>query len=71
MKYDQITLKVTPYEFKIFKHLKEAHKLSARKVLEYSGCGCEKCKNLHVIAYDRETGQEITIPRGILSKKIK
>ena len=71
MTYHQITIKVTPFEFRLFKQLKDKHKLSARKVLEYSGCACDKCKNVDIVTYDRETGEEILIPRGILSKKIK
>lgn len=69
--YPQITIRVSQFEFKRFKELKDNHNLSAREVLEYSGCGCEKCKGIYVIAFDKENGDEIKIPRGILGKRIQ
>lgn len=71
IKYPQIVIRVSPFEFKQFQEFKEKHNLSAREVLEYSGCSCDKCKMIPVILYDKETGQEIKIPRGILSKRNK
>jgi len=68
-KYPQITIRVTPFEYRQFKKLKQDHNLSAREILVYSGCPCDKCKGINVIAYDENTGAEIKIPRGILSKK--
>lgn len=68
--YPQIVIRVSQFEFKKFKELKKNHNLSAREVLEYSGCPCEKC-NPNIIAYDKESGEEIKIPRGILSKRFK
>lgn len=69
-RYCQITVNVSPFEFKTFKKMKEDFNLSAREVLEYSGCPCDRCKNTFIIAYHKITGEEIKIPRGILSKKI-
>lgn len=66
--YCQITVRVSSFEYKRFKELKEKHNLSVREILEYSGCPCEKCKGTTVIAYDKNTGEEVLIPKGILSK---
>lgn len=68
--YCQITINVTPFEFKKFKEFKTNHNLSAREVLEHSGCPCEKCTPF-ITVFDKETGEEIKIPRGILSKRYK
>lgn len=68
-KHPQIVVRVSQFEFKRFKELKDKHNLSAREVLEYSGCPCERCKNTFAIAFDKITGEEIKIPKGILSKK--
>jgi hypothetical protein len=68
--YCQITINVSPFEFKKFKEFKKNHNLSAREVLEYSGCPCEKC-NPFAIAFDKVTDEEIKIPKGILSKRFK
>lgn len=66
----QIVVRVSQFEFKKFKELKEKHGLSAREVLEFSCCPCEKC-NPNIITYDKETGEEIKIPKGIISKRYK
>lgn len=68
-KYPQIIVRISVYEEKLFKQLKKDHNMSAREVLEYSSCPCEKCKGSKVIAYDKEDGSPIEIPRGIISKK--
>lgn len=68
--YHQITINVSQFEFNRFKELKQKHNLSAREVLEHSGCPCEKCTPF-IIAYDKETDEKIEIPRGILSKRVK
>lgn len=66
----QIVVRVSPSEYKKFKDLKDNHGLSAREVLEYSCCPCEKC-NPFVVAFDKETDEQIKIPKGILSKRFK
>ena len=68
-KYNQITINVSPYEARQFKKFKTEHGLSARQVLELSGCPCDKCKGITVTAYDKENGDPIEIPRGILTKR--
>ena len=68
-KYGRIYLRVSPFEEKQFRRLKEEHGLSARQVLELSGCPCDKCKGVNVITYDRVNGEPIEIPRGILTKR--
>lgn len=67
--YHQIVVRVTPFEYKQFVKLKKDHGLSARDVLELTSCPCDKCRGTNVTAYDRETGDEIKVPRAILSKK--
>ena len=68
-KYNQITINVSPYEAKQFKKLKDEHGLSARQVLELSGCPCDRCKGINVLTYDKTDGAPIEIPRGILTKR--
>jgi len=68
--YQQITVRVSQYEYKKFKEFKDKHNLSAREVIEYSGCPCSHCKGTNVVAYNKENGDEIIIPRGFLTKRI-
>ena len=67
--YNQIVVRVSPYEAKQFKKLKDEHGLSARQVLELSGCPCDRCRGISVITYDKIDGAPIEIPRGILTKR--
>jgi len=66
----QIVVRVSQFEFKKFRELKDKHGLSAREVLEYSCCPCEKC-NPFVTIFDKVTDEQIQIPKGILSKRYK
>jgi|GEM_PF-4227214 hypothetical protein len=43
--------------------------LSVRKILGHSSKPCNRCEGTEIIAYNRE-GDEVKIPRGILSKRI-
>lgn len=63
--YKTVTINLSKYEWNQFIKLRE-HGFSAREVLEHSSCPCEKCKNINVVVFDKNTGEEITIPRGIL-----
>ena len=67
-KYFQLTISVSRFEFARFSELQKKG-LSAREILEYSSCPCDKCKGTSVIANDKENGEEILIPKGILSKR--
>lgn len=67
--YPQIVVRVSAYEIKKFKELKDVHKLSARQVLEYLTCPCDRCKNVDIVAFDKSSGEPFTIPRNLMSKK--
>lgn len=67
-KYYQLTISVSLYEFNRFKELK-THGFSAREVLELSNCLCDKCRGGSVIVYDKNTSEQVEIPKGILSKR--
>lgn len=67
--YPQITINVTQFEFKMFKKFKEDYGLSAREVLTLSGCPCDKCRGTDAIGFDKESGEPIKIPKGILCKR--
>lgn len=43
--------------------------MSIREVLENACCPCPHCKNPTIVAYDRDSGEPIEIPRGIIAKK--
>lgn len=65
--YPIIRIRCTQFEYKLFMELKEKG-ISARKVLENSGCPCDRCKGTDVIAFNKN-GEAIKIPKGILHKK--
>lgn len=67
-KYPRIYLRVTHFEFKKFKELKDNFKLSPREVLEYQTCPCERCKNTSITIFDK-LDDPFTIPKSILKKK--
>ena len=66
-KYCQISFSVSQFEAKKFKEYSDKG-ISARKVLEYSSCPCENCKGVVVSVFNNE-GEQILIPKNILSKR--
>lgn len=66
--YKQVTINVSVFEYNLITKFKK-HGFSAREVLEYSSCPCDKCKNINVIVFDKKTGDEVSIPKGILINK--
>lgn len=66
--YYRINVRVSQSEWNKFKKFKKLG-LSARKVLELSGCPCDKCKGMNVVVYNEDDGGQILIPRGILTKR--
>lgn len=67
--YPGIFLRVSQYELRQFEKLKTDHNMSIREVLENACCPCPHCKNPTIVAYDRDSGEPIEIPRGIIAKK--
>jgi len=66
--YKKIQIRVSVYEWRRFKEFQDVG-LSVREVIEHSSCPCDKCKGVDIIVFNKENGEPIKIPRGILSKK--
>lgn len=67
-KYPRIYLRVSQSEWIKFEKYREQG-IPAREVLELSSCPCSHCKGIDIITYAKESGEQVKIPRGILSKK--
>lgn len=68
-KYTQICIWLSPIEFKELIDVQAETGFSNRAILSYSSRPCERCKNVPIIAFDKD-GNEFKIRRGILSKRI-
>jgi len=68
-KYNKVNLMMGEVQFKKLIDEVDRTGFSIPKILSYSSKPCDRCKDMMVVAYDKE-GNEMLIKRGILSMHV-